>query len=161
MSHQGPIVIVCDEKQPALCAVLDAAEIFPLVEVGWVEARRAVAQLKPVLVISAMAEAPNADLDGLAAEIGRMEPYLPLVTVNPLRRLPPNAIPFSQVGGDWSRLVPRIGSALRVRTLHSTVLRRLHDHAALPSIPQIDPLRDATVLLAGRAGAYAALSVAL
>jgi hypothetical protein len=84
------------------------------------------------------------------------------VAIHPKCALPPNVIPFSPAGATWDRLAPRLRAALRVRTLHATVLRRLHDHSPPPSaIPQIDPLRDATVLLVGRAGAYPALSVAL
>jgi hypothetical protein len=51
-------------------------------------------------------------------------------------------------------------AALRVRTLHATVLRRLDD-ARVPPTPLagIDPARDATVLLIGRGSAYPALSV--
>lgn len=161
MSHQGPIVIVSDDKQRALCAALDAAKMFPLVETGWAEAPRAVAQLDPVLIVAAMPQHASSDLERLAAQIGGIEPYLPLVTVNPGRPLPANVIPFSQACGDWNRLIPRLRSALRVRTLHNTVLRRLRDHPAPPALPAVDPLRDGTVLLAGRAGEYAALSVAL
>jgi hypothetical protein len=40
-------------------------------------------------------------------------------------------------------------------------LRRLGDQAVKTTIAEIDPVRDATVLLVGRAGAYPALSVAL
>src|SRR6202023_4382636 len=43
----------------------------------------------------------------------------------------------------------------------ATVLRRLSDQAVKTAIAEIDPVRDATVLLVGRGGAYPALSVAL
>jgi hypothetical protein len=53
-------------------------------------------------------------------------------------------------------------AALRVRALHSTVLRRLDgDPAARAALDDSDPARDATVLLIGRGAAYPALSVAL
>jgi GGDEF domain-containing protein len=45
--------------------------------------------------------------------------------------------------------------------LHLTVLRRLADTQVKTDLPSADPLRDATVLLIGRGGAYPALSVAL
>jgi hypothetical protein len=159
MSLQGPIIVVADDKQPRLTAALDAAKMFPLIETGWDEAPRAVAKLNPALVVMAMREGAISDLEGLAKQAGAIEPYLPLVAIDPRHPLPPNVIPFSQ---DLSRLAPRVSAALRVRTLHTTVLRRLHDHAApSPPVPHIDPLRDTTVLLIGRASAYAALSVAL
>ncbi len=159
MSLQGPIIIVADDKQPRLTAALDAAKMFPLIETVWADAPRAVAKLNPALVIMAMQAGANCDLDVLASRAGAIEPYLPLVAIDPKRPLPANVIPFSQ---DLSRLAPRLSAALRVRTLHTTVLRRLQDHGTPPQgIPHIDPLRDTTVLLIGRAGAYAELSVAL
>ena len=159
MSLQGPIIVVADDKQPRLTAALDAAKMFPLIETGWLDAPRGVAKLNPALVVVATREGADCDLDGLARQVSAIEPYLPLVAIDPKRPLPVNVIPFSQ---DLSRLAPRVSAAMRVRSLHATVLRRLHDQAAPSSaIPHIDPLRDTTVLLIGRAGAYAALSVAL
>src|SRR6202041_2689249 len=53
-------------------------------------------------------------------------------------------------------------AALRVRTLHTTVMRRLDDNPANPKqLSNTDPVRDATVLLIGRGEAYPALSVSL
>jgi hypothetical protein len=76
--------------------------------------------------------------------------------------LPDNAIPFSQAGGSSDRLSARLRAALRVQTLHATVMRRL-DHQAVvgPTIAETDPARYATVLLIGRGAGYPALSVAL
>jgi len=51
-------------------------------------------------------------------------------------------------------------AALRVRTLHKTVLRRLARNPAAPRLPDANPIRDATVLLIGRSAAYPTLSVA-
>jgi hypothetical protein len=56
----------------------------------------------------------------------------------------------------------RVRAALRVRSLHSTVMRRLdEDRAAPPTLAETDPARDATVLLIGRGACYPALSVSL
>jgi hypothetical protein len=56
-------------------------------------------------------------------------------------------------------------AALRVRTLHATVLRRIaalaEQGVTAPPIPQGDPLDDATVLVAGRGRGYPALTVAV
>ena len=162
MSLQGPIILVADDKQPRLTAALDAAKMFPLIETDWADAPQALAELNPALVVTAMRESANCDLEGLARQAGAIEPYLPLVVIDPKGPLPGNAIPFSPSGADFSRLAPRVSAAMRVRTLHSTVLRRLHNREApCPAVPPIDPLRDATVLLIGRGGAYPALSVAL
>jgi hypothetical protein len=69
-------------------------------------------------------------------------------------------MPQTQGGSGSDRLVARLRAALRVRSLHATVMRRL-----VPATPMamshIDPARDATVLLIGRGGAYPTLSVAL
>lgn len=162
MSLPGPIVVVSDNTQPALTAALDAAGMFPIIESDWGDAARAAAQLNPAAIIVVMAERAARDLDGLASKISMIEPYLPVVAIDPKHALPANVIPFSQAATNWNRLAPRLRAALRVRTLHATALRRLHDHAASsPAIPQVDPLRDSTVLLVGRSGAYPALSVAL
>ena len=58
------------------------------------------------------------------------------------------------------RLLARLNAALRVRSLHATVMRRL-DPAKRTGFAAIDTARDATVLLIGRGSAYPALSVAL
>ncbi len=90
------------------------------------------------------------------------KPYLPLIAVDPRTSLPENAIPFAQSGGNFDRLTARLRAALRVRTLHSTVLRRIHDDpAARTTLDDTDPARDATVLLIGRGGTYPSLSVSL
>ena len=62
------------------------------------------------------------------------------------------------------RLLARLRSALRVRSLHATVLRRAHSTEAKVTVPSPSPLNlldDATVLCVGRGGSYPALSVAI
>ena len=88
------------------------------------------------------------------------QPYLPLIAVDPQGTLPDNAIPFFQSQGDSSRLVARLRAALRVRSLHATVMRRLVPATRI-ALSDIDTFRDATVLLVGRGGAYPTLSVSL
>jgi GGDEF domain-containing protein len=64
-----------------------------------------------------------------------------------------------------ARLIARLQSAMRVRALHATVLRRIELFAShggkLPPLPVGDALEDATVLIAGRGPLYPALSVAM
>ena len=159
--QQGLIIVVADDKSPAFAAVLGEA-MFPVIETNWAEASRAVTQLHPAVVIAAASEGKDARLDALARQISTVQPYLPLLAIDPKDVLPENAIPFSQTNGKPDRLIPRLRAALRVRTLHATVLRRLDDQAAVElDIGKIKPVRDATVLLVGRGGAYPALSVAL
>jgi hypothetical protein len=62
------------------------------------------------------------------------------------------------------RLVRRLTAALRVRTLHGTVLRRMRTLATrgqkLPELPDADPLDEARVLVAGRGRSYPGLCTA-
>ena len=159
--QQGPIIVVSDDKQPAFMAALGENATFPVIETTWAEASRAVAQLHPAIVLAAAKQSAGAELEALARQIADIKPYLPLLVIEPKGNLPENAIPFSKGHGSWDRLLPRLRAALRVRTLHTTVLRRQNDRATEAAIAEIDPVRDATVLLVGRGGAYPALSVAL
>ena len=63
------------------------------------------------------------------------------------------------------RLVRRLSTALRIRTLHGTVLRRMRTLASrgeqLPELSTTDPLDEASVLVAGRGRSYPTLSVAV
>jgi hypothetical protein len=117
--------------------------------------------LQPAAVF-ALPEAADPDLEALAKQIAARQPYLPLIVIDPTTSLPENAIPFSQTEGNVDRLTARLRAALRVRTLHSTVMRRLDDDSAIRRpLAEIDLVRDATVLLIGRGAAYPALSVSL
>ena len=69
-------------------------------------------------------------LDALARRIAAQQPYLPLIAVDPHIMLPENALPFSHAGGNSDRLLARLRAALRVRTLHATVMRRLNRGSA-------------------------------
>lgn len=161
MSQQGPILVVSTARRPSFAATLDIGKLFPVVETEWADAVRAVEQVQPAAVLAATDEADAAGLARLAAQTAARQPYLPVIAIDPETPLPDNVIPFFQAqDGSSDRLAARLRAALRVRSLHATVMRRL-----VPSTPmtltQIDPARDATVLLIGRGGAYPALSVAL
>src|SRR5438552_8410555 len=161
MSQQGPIIIVSTAQRPSFASALDDAKIFPIIETGWADAPRAIEQLQPAAVLVATSDAVKADVETLAKRIAGRQPYLPLLAIDPGIHLPENAIPFSHAGGNFDRLVARLRAAVRVRSLHATVMRRLDDPAARKTLPDIDPARDATVLLIGRGAAYPSLSVSL
>jgi hypothetical protein len=162
MSQQGPILVVSNASRPSFVASLDEAKMFPVIEVTWADASRAVTQLQPAAIITGMSEAALSSFEPLAKQIAARQPYLPLIAIDPTTPLPQNAIPFTPTGNSSDRLMMRLRSALRIRTLHSTVLRRLDDEpTARPNLAEIDLVRDATVLLIGRGAAYPALSVAL
>ena len=160
MSQQGPILVVSTAKQPAFASALDVAKVFPIVETQWADAARAVEQVQPAAVLAAASEIDATGFAALAARIASRQPYLPLIVVDPQIPLPDNAIPFFQTQGGSDRLMARLRAALRIRSLHATVMRRLVPAAPI-ALSHIDPARDATVLLVGRGGAYPALSVSL
>ena len=160
MSQQGPILVVSTAKRPSFAAALDVAKLFPVVEAEWRDAGRAVEQVQPAAVLAAASDIDEAALAALAVPIASRQPYLPLIAVDPQTIIPDNAIPFFQRQGDSSRLVARLRAALRVRSLHATVMRRLVPATRI-ALSDIDTARDATVLLVGRGGAYPTLSVSL
>ena len=160
MSQQGPILVASTARRPSFASALDLAGLFPIIETPWADAVRAVEQLQPAAVLAATSDTDEAQLATLAAAIATRQPYLPLISVDPQIPLPDNAIPFFQSPAGADRLVARLRAALRVRTLHSTVMRRLVPSAPI-ALSHIDPARDATVLLIGRGSAYPTLSVLL
>src|ERR1700756_3022176 len=125
MSQQGPIIVVSTAGRPPFASALDDAKLFPVIEANWADASHAVEQLGPAAVLAALPETVELDLKALARQIAATKPYVPLIAVDPRTRLPENAMPFSQSGDNFDRLIARLRAALRVRTLHSTVLRRL------------------------------------
>jgi hypothetical protein len=175
MSQQGPILVVSTARRPSFAATLDIGRLFPVVETEWADAVRAVEQVQPAAVLAATSDTDAAGLAELAVRVAARQPYLPLISIDPRVAHPDNVIPFfqnqipqpqvsqtqaSQTQGGSDRLVARLRAALRVRSLHATVMRRL-EPATPMSLSHIDPARDATVLLIGRGGAYPTLSVAL
>lgn len=159
MSQAGPILFVSNAERPPFIAALDEARLFPVVDTDWASAARAVEQVQPAAVLAAMHPGHEPHMAPLAKKIASQSPYLPFVAMDAAGTLPHNALPFASRGGNPDRLIARLRAALRVRTLHATVLRRLPE-ATVP-LPAADPARDATVLLIGRGAAYPALSVAL
>jgi hypothetical protein len=165
MSQQGPILVVSTARRPSFATTLDVGRLFPVVETEWADAVRAVEQVQPAAVLTATSDTDAGGLAELAAQVAARQPYLPLIAVDPRVPYPDNVIPFfqtqtMQTQGGSDRLVTRLRAALRVRSLHATVMRRLVPATPM-ALSHIDPARDATVLLIGRGGAYPALSVAL
>ena len=105
---------------------------------------------------------PDRILRRLQRKSPNIKPYVPLVVIDPQLSLPENALPFALTDGGFERLNCRLRAALRVRSLHATVLRRVADDPATQiKLSDTDPIEEATVLLIGRGAAYPALSVAL
>jgi hypothetical protein len=161
MSQAGPILFVSNGERPAIISALDEARLFPVIDSDWAGALRAVDQVQPAAVVALMSDRHEPYVGAVARRIADQPLYLPLVALDGEASLPHNALPFSLRAGNSERLVARLRAALRVRTLHATVLRRLPEATAKLSLPDTDPVRDATALLIGRGSAYPALSVAL
>jgi hypothetical protein len=161
MSQQGPVIVVSAAGRPSFAAALDDAKVFPVIDASWADASRAVEQLQPAAVLVAMSGNIEPRFAILAKQIAAKQPYLPLIAIDPQPLLPENAIPFSQSSNNFDRLIARLRPALRVRTLHTTVMRRLDDAPETSLALLSDPVRDATVLLIGRGAAYPSLSVSL
>jgi hypothetical protein len=160
MSQQGPILVVSSGEPSSWAAALSEAKMFPVVETSWSEAAHAVGQLQPAAVLVSGEAGPG--FAALAAEVADIKPYVPLVVIDPKLSLPETALPFALTDGSFERLNSRLRAALRVRSLHATVLRRVaDDSAAQIKLGDTDPIQEATVLLIGRGAAYPALSVAL
>lgn len=159
MSQQGPLIVVSSGENALPAAALRETHFFPLIDATWNDAAEAAARVQPAAVITTH---DNADgLTALARQIEAHQPYVPLIVLDPAGPLPHNVLPFT--GPDnGTRLAARLNAALRVRSLHATVLRRLgHAHASSIHLPPSDPLQDATTLLIGRGASYPALSVAI
>ena len=166
MSLQGPVVLVAERSRADLAAALRERGACPLVEATWREAPAAVRKARPAGVViedpSPSPEAAGALRQALEA---MRDPYLPVLeslsgrapAIAGTLPLAPNAQP--------ARLIARLASAQRVRTLHATVLRRAGALAAdggeVPPAPAGDPLDDATVLVAGRGRSYPDLTTAV
>ncbi|MCC8946457.1 GGDEF domain-containing protein [Bradyrhizobium sp. Arg62] len=160
MSQQGPVLIVSASTKPSFAAALDETKLFPVVVTDWNEVGRAIEQVKPAAIIAAAEGVDFVTLSGLAKRAAARAPYLPLIAVDPATTLPDTVIAFFQNKGLPDRLVARLNASLRVRALHSTVMRRLVPPAPI-ALSDIDPIGEATALLIGRGGAYPTLSVAL
>jgi hypothetical protein len=160
MSQQGPIIVVSGGVSTALTDALTDAKLFPVIETDWPEATRAVEESQPAAILVS----GDADLRfaALAAQVGRLSPYVPLIVIDPQTSLPANALPLAPGDGGLERLRARLRAALRIGALHAAVLRRIGDDAAaLRALTETDPIHDATVLLIGRGARFPALSVAL
>ncbi len=163
------MVVVADSPATDLVDALVAAGAFPIVETKWIDAPTAFASVKPTAVLIAEPGAPASEAAArelclqIATAKGTIVPVIARVhgdheAAVPIALAADAALPVE-------RLIARLQSAMRVRALHATVLRRIetfgsHD-ARLPPFPIGDALDDATVLIAGRGPLYPKLSVAM
>jgi len=170
MALQGSFVVVSDNPAPEMVEALRGAGGFPIVEADWAEAPAALASVEPEAVVLADAGADASRVAAFAKALAdRQKTERPFMPVLARARgdgsaILPDALTIA-ANAPVERIIARLGSALRIRTLHSTVLRRTRMLAARgdlpPELPRSDPLDEAAVLLAGRGRSYPALSVAV
>jgi len=169
MSLQGPLIVVAEQPASKLVEALSAAGAFPIVEAKWADAPTAFITVKPSAIIIAE-PGPPADLEAarmLCLQTATVNgPIVPVIAraYGDEDAAVPIALP-ADAALPVERLLARLTSAMRVRALHATVLRRIEMFAShggqLPMLPVGDALDDATVLIAGRGRLYPTLSVAM
>jgi len=166
MALSGPIVVVADESS-SVRDILKLAGNLPVRHSSVADACATIADVKPSAVVLAF---PSADTDhAVAQDVADTvdtcgDCIIPIVSI--VRDdVPayPLALPIAESDVP-NRFLPRLRSALRVRSLHATVLRRIEnlaDPSDIPDTVDYDPIEDATVLVAGRGRNYPALTVAV
>jgi len=169
MSLQGPLIVVAEQPATNLVEALSAAGAFPIVEAKWADAPTAFITVKPFAVVIAEPGPPPDEAAArlLCVQIATVNgPIVPVIARAHGNEDPavPIALP-ADAALPVDRLLARLQSAMRVRALHATVLRRIELFTSkggqLPMLPVGDALDDATVLIAGRGPLYPALSVAM
>jgi len=162
------MVVVAEHSAADLLDALGKAGAFPIVETGWADAPTAIAEIQPAaLVLGDPDAAPSPRLvraltQCIETRRGPVMPVLARVNADSVLSVP---FALSAAADDpFDRVLARVRSALRVRSLHATVLRRARSSEAKVTTPSPSPLNlldDATVLCVGRGGSYPALSVAI
>ena len=124
----GPVVIIAEHPETDLADMLGRAGAFPIVEATFADAAAAIAEIEPAALVVADAGPWPAGRVGntLVKTIETRDgPFMPvLVRLNAeSEAVIVHALPFV-AGEPPNRLIARLRSALRVRKLHLTVLRR-------------------------------------
>jgi GGDEF domain-containing protein len=171
MALQGPFVVVADNPAPDVVRALQAAGAFPIIETSWTDAAAALASVEPEGLVLAepcsdpacAEESARALEQALLAKRGAFTPVIARTREDGLAPIADVlAISAAVAPG---RIAQRLGAALRIRTLHNTVLRRMETLVScgesVPALPDSDPLDEATVLVAGRGRSYPELAVAV
>jgi GGDEF domain-containing protein len=166
MAALGPVVVVSEKPSAELAEALGEAGAFPIIETNVADAASAIAEIKPAALILADAEPwPTGQAGAIlikAIETGG-GPFMPvLARVSADSEVSaPHALPVG-VDEPAAQLVARLRSALRVRALHATVLRRTgaNEHGKTRTLPS-GLLDQATILCMGRGRSYPALTTAI
>jgi hypothetical protein len=170
MALQGPFAVIADQPAREVVEALRAAGAYPIVEARWADAAAVLQARPPQAVILAEGCADHARaavlekaLDVQAEqEAGLFTPVIARARDDATPHFADALVIAAKAPAE--RLIGRLNAALRVRTLHATVLRRMRTLAArskqLPELPDADPLDEASVLVAGRGRSYPGLCTA-
>ena len=126
MSLQGPILIVANKPAGGLAQAFTDAGAFPVIETSWAGAATAATEVKPSAIV--LSEPDAADSDAAAAvarHVATAAPFIPMIIR--VRDDAAPAVPEALSIPDDApveQLIARVSSALRLRTLHSTVIGR-------------------------------------
>jgi hypothetical protein len=168
MSLPGPILVVSDQPDRKLVNALAGAGASAVFESTLAEAAATIRERGPAAVVFADPEiAPAGEMleELIAAIDGAPAPFLPILArVKGCGATALDVLPVDAAAGP-EQIIPRLSTALRVRTLHATVLRRIDtlrgNGTEVPQLPDRDPLDEATVLVVGRGRSYPALAAAV
>jgi hypothetical protein len=168
MSLPGPILVVSDSPDRKLTSTLAGAGVSTVLESTLADAAATIGERGPAAVVLADPEpVPEGDvLDKLTAAIeAAPAPFLPIVArVKGCGATALDVLPVDAAAAP-EEIIARLSTALKVRTLHATVLRRIEtlrgNGAEVPQLPDRDPLDEATVLVVGRGRSYPALASAV
>ena len=166
MAIQGPVVVIGGNPDLDLSGKLSDAGAFPVIACVCHEAPSPFGPTyRPATLLGDPAPRASPGLaDWMARNITPTLPLLPVLALTdsiPAYREALAVSPRTQA----ARMTAVLASALRVRSLHAAVLRRVEaareSGQPMPRIPSGDPLSEAHVILAGRGRAYPSLSVSL
>jgi hypothetical protein len=145
MALQGPFVVVADHPASDVVEALQTAGAFPIIETNWADAAAALGSVEPEALVLAEpcsdpARAKEFALaldECLIAKSGAFTPVIARTREDGAAALPDVLAVSATVPP--SRIVQRLAAALRIRTLHNTVLRRAETLAAcgetIPEMP--------------------------
>ena len=168
MSLFGPVLVVSDRHDRRLAAALATAGAFPVIECPLAGAAPAIGRVRPAAVLfadpnaAALQHPAESLVEALDAAPAPFMPVMARVTDCGATTL--DVLPI-QAAAPLEQLVARLAWALRIRTLHATVLRRIdalrRNGADVPALTPSDPLEEATILVVGRGRTYPPLAMAV
>ncbi|HYZ45165.1 MAG TPA: hypothetical protein VE667_09920, partial [Xanthobacteraceae bacterium] len=128
MALLGPVVVVAESPATDFSDVLAKAGAFPIAQTRWADVPAAIAETQPVALAIAdhqIVPSPrqvDAAIECIETRGGPVMPVIARVDASSTLAIP-GALPIA-IDDSAERLIARLHSALRIRSLHATVLRR-------------------------------------